>query len=93
MSRIDIDQAGKYAVLFYARGGPYMLTASYLEKEKTKIGSFIKTLDVTEQVDWYWVKREDINTIIEYASRPLIKGTTISMIDVTPHARASASGK
>ena len=94
-SRFDIDQAGKYAVLFYVRDGPYILTASYLEKEKTKIESFIKALghDVTRQEDWYWVKKENINTIIKYASRPEIKGTSIGMRDATPHARASASGK
>jgi hypothetical protein len=71
-SRNDI---GEYAVLFYFPDGPYVLTTTFLEKEKTEIESYISSLKNDKLEDWYRVKnKEDIDMIIKYANKPKIQG-------------------
>ena len=76
-SNRNIEQAGKYAVLFYVHGGPYILIATHLEKEKKEIESFISTnlkdYSVKEN-DWYWVNEKHIDEVKKYALRREIQG-------------------
>ena len=81
MSRGDIKMAGYYAVLFYVSNKLYRLSGMKELQQKNELVFHIQAPPINghQENDWYRVRDEYSQNVIDFAKSPTVKGVTYNL--------------